>query len=172
MAEGASSRHRVNVAVETTAGAQSSMTSKMTHRRQSGLSTSSTGSELSHSESVRTAMSNSRFPQEITDYIVDLLHDEPGALRQCCLVCRSWIPRTRKHLFGTIRFRTSTDLEAWKKAFPNPHNSPAHYTHSLGVDCPGVIAAVSEECGWIQSFSNVVQLKIWACMKNLKFYSP
>ncbi|KAF9789288.1 hypothetical protein BJ322DRAFT_975360, partial [Thelephora terrestris] len=50
-----------------------------------------------------TLMSDSRLPQEITDYILDLLHDEPKTLRQCCLVSRSWTPRTRKHIFGTVR---------------------------------------------------------------------
>ena len=126
---------------------------------------------MAHS-SIETVMSNPRLPQEITDYIVDFLQNEPGALRQCCLVSRSWVSRTRKYLFGTVRFKTSADLAVWKRAFSNPLNSPAYYTHCLGISCAKVIASVPEEHGWIQSFSNVVRLEIWACTRDLHPPSP
>lgn len=138
------------------------MTSHTVHRRQSGRSTSLT----------RTMMSYSRLPQEITDYVVDLLHDELEALRQCCLVSRSWVPRTRKHLFGTIRFRTTDNLQAWKEAFPNPLDSPGYHTHHLGIHCTKIIAAVPEECSRIQSFSNVVRLEVWTRTRTFIFTSP
>jgi len=38
--------------------------------------------------------SNPYLPPEILDYIVDLLHNSPNALKECCLVSKSWIPRT------------------------------------------------------------------------------
>ena len=31
----------------------------------------------------------SNLPPEILDYILDLLHDEPEALKECCLVSKS-----------------------------------------------------------------------------------
>jgi hypothetical protein len=34
------------------------------------------------------------------------LHDTRDALRNCCLIFKSWIPRTRKHLFADVRFYT------------------------------------------------------------------
>lgn len=109
-----------------------------------------------------TIMSDPRLPQEITDHIIDLLHDAPKTLRQCCLASRSCVPRARKHLFGTIRFESSADLDAWRKAFPDPLNSPAyHYTHRLGVYCAEVAAAVAKEWSSMQSFSNVLRLEIW-----------
>jgi len=58
-------------------------------------------------------MSNPGLPPEILDYIVDFLHDNQNALKRCCLVSKSWIPRTRKHLFADIRFEDGTSLELW-----------------------------------------------------------
>jgi len=70
-------------------------------------------------------MSNPHLPPEILDYTVDFLHDKPATLKQCCLVSKSWVPRTRGHLFASISFDFILDIEAWKKTFSNPENSPA-----------------------------------------------
>ena len=114
------------------------------------------------------AMSNRYFPPEILIHIVDNLHDEPQALRDCCLVARSWVPLTRKHLFAVVRFRSPKDLETWKKTFPDPSNSPAYYTHSLWVQCPQIVtAADAEEGGWIRSFSHVVNLNVESSVDGL-----
>jgi len=50
-----------------------------------------------------TTMSRS-LPPEILDLIVDHLHDEPTALKACCLVSKSWVPRTWNHLFALVEF--------------------------------------------------------------------
>ena len=106
-------------------------------------------------------MSNPSLPLEILDYIVDNLHDEPDALQGCCLVAKSWIPRTRKHLFADIRFSSPERLESWKKTFPNSSNSPAYHTHTLSVQCPQVVTmADAEGGGWIRTFSRVVRLEV------------
>ena len=109
----------------------------------------------------RKRMSGSRLPPEISDSIVDLLHDEPQALEQCCLVSKSWVPRTRRYLFRRIQFQHYADVSAWKKAFPNPANSPAYYTHSLVFSW--TVDIIAEEAGggsWIRAFSDVVRLEV------------
>ncbi|KAF9642424.1 hypothetical protein BDM02DRAFT_3124560, partial [Thelephora ganbajun] len=104
-------------------------------------------------------MSDPHLPPEICDYIVDLLHNEPDTLERCCLVSRSWVPRTRKHLFADIKFLYSDDLERWKKAFPDPSGSPTHHTHTLTVGCLQVVTVTdAQEGGWIRAFSNVTRL--------------
>ena len=40
--------------------------------------------------------------QELVDYIIDFLHDDPHSLRQCSRVCRSWLPASSLHLLRTI----------------------------------------------------------------------
>ena len=106
-------------------------------------------------------MSEPRLPPEISDYIVDLLHDQPETLKQCCLVSKSWVPRTRKHLFGTIAFQLLDDLTAWKETFPDPVNSPAHHLRSLSLNSTSaVVAVVVEEDYWMRVFTNVVELNL------------
>ena len=104
-------------------------------------------------------MSNPYLPPEILDYIVDLLHDNPKALKECCLVSKPWIPRTRKHLFAHIEFRTARSLQSWQKTFPDPSSSPAYYTHTL--ICSQATNAVDTGAGsWIKGFSRVVHFDV------------
>ena len=108
-----------------------------------------------------TTMSNPDLAQELVDAIVDLLHDATDALKNCCLVSKSWIPRARKHLFANVLFRDAKDLQSWKTTFPNPSTSPAHYAQSLSIRFPpDVTAADAEEGGWIPTFSRVVRFEI------------
>ena len=45
-------------------------------------------------------------PQEITDYILDFLHDNPKALRACARVCRAWQPTSYYHIFSHISLQS------------------------------------------------------------------
>jgi len=106
-------------------------------------------------------MSNPRLPAEIFDYMVDFLHDYPTALKKCCLVSKSWIPRTRSHLFVRVNFGSASGLRSWRKMFPDPSTSPAHYVKSLSINSSGTLrAAGAEGGGWIRSFSHVVDLAV------------
>jgi len=104
----------------------------------------------------------SNLPGEILDYIVDFLHDSQTELRNCCLVSKSWVPRTRRHLFADVRFDpTGTWLQSWKKMFPDASISPAHYTTDLTIACPEVLTDADEEVGgWIGGFSRVIHLSV------------
>jgi len=90
-------------------------------------------------------------PPETLDAIIDHLHDEPTTLKTCCTVSKSWVPRTRRHLFARVEFLTS-DLEVWKETFPDPSNSPAHYTRSLSI------YGITDADDWIRAFHNVEHL--------------
>lgn len=41
-------------------------------------------------------------PPEITDRIIDHLHGDLQSLRQCSLVCKVWLPRSRYHYFHSV----------------------------------------------------------------------
>ena len=103
-------------------------------------------------------MSLPRFPPETLDHIVDHLQDDLGALTQCCLVSKSWVPRTRRYLFAHIKL-SSNRLKMWKKAFPDPTNSPAHHTRTMNIDLDGEGA---ESGSWIREFSRVEGLSLSA----------
>jgi hypothetical protein len=78
-------------------------------------------------------MSKLYLPPELVDHITDFLHEEPEALKQCCLVSKSWIPRTRTHLFYHVRFKSRERLLAWNENFPDPEDTPAIYVRSLSI---------------------------------------
>ena len=117
----------------------------------------------SFSHLAETAMPNPYrcLPSEILDHIIDLLHDEFGTLKQCCLVSKSWVPRTRKHLFADIEFRFASDLGSWKKTFPDAATSPAFHARTLLAGCPRLITpSDGGEGGWIRAFSGVRSLDV------------
>ena len=104
-------------------------------------------------------MSNSDLPAEILDHIIDHLHDATDSLKNCSLVSKSWIPRTRKHLFADIKFDTVKCLQSWKEAFPDPSTSPACYAKTLFIDC--VVAGADADVGdWVRGFSRVACLEL------------
>src|SRR5579872_882007 len=108
-------------------------------------------------------------PPEMLDTIIDHLYGEQVTLKLCCLVSRSWVSRARKHLFAHIEFHPlgSPDLDGWMKAFPDPSNSPSHYTRILSIHGPPVIAFASNlGYPWIRSFSYVVELEVDAVWSN------
>ena len=95
-------------------------------------------------------------PPEIYDHIVDLLQVHPCALKQCCLISKSWVPRTRKHLFAEVRFSSGDRLKSWKNVFPDPASSPGYHTRTLSV-CRNL-----EDAGdgnWLAGFPRVERLE-------------
>ena len=100
------------------------------------------------------------FPPEILNLIVDHLHTEPTTLNACCVVSKPWIHRTRTHLFARIKFdTTNSDIERWKKAFPDSSSSPAHHTRHLLVRGLSAVTA-ADAGGWIRAFHNLVHLQL------------
>ena len=101
-------------------------------------------------------------PPEIPDLIIDHLDDEPTTLKACCVVSKSWVPRTRKHHFARVEFDAwKLHLNLWKKTFPGPSNSPDYHTRTLSV-CDVQIATVADAGvgSWIRVFHNIVDLRL------------
>ena len=106
-------------------------------------------------------MSDPYLLPEIFDFIIDLLHDNPKALNECCLLSKSWVRRTRKHLFAEIQIRTTGDLTSWKETFPNPRSSPGYYARTLFIGRSQVVReAGGEEGGWVRAFSRIERLTV------------
>jgi hypothetical protein len=105
---------------------------------------------------------SSFLPPEILDLIIDHLHDEPTALKPCCVVSKSWVPRTRRHLFERVEFDgRESSIRSWIKVFPDPSNSPAHHTLSLSIRNSDVVTSASPDAhAWIRSFDHLVKLQV------------
>ena len=58
-----------------------------------------------------------RFPQEVCDIIIDHLHGEQTALRQCSLVCTSWMASSSLHLFERLSWPPA---RLHTRAWPRP----------------------------------------------------
>ena len=67
-------------------------------------------------------------PPEILDYIIDLTGGNSRILRACSLVAKSWVARSRMHLFRDIRLHF---YHNWQKVMPVGPTSPAIYTRTL-----------------------------------------
>ncbi|KZT67080.1 hypothetical protein DAEQUDRAFT_409985 [Daedalea quercina L-15889] len=61
------------------------------------------------------------FPQEILEYIVDFLWDDPMSLARCSLVCRAWLWATADHLIwytsGALSISSCKTLAGYGRAF-------------------------------------------------------
>ena len=101
---------------------------------------------------------SSSLPPEILDFIVDFLHAKRDALRACCLVSKSWVHRTRRHIFVHVKF-SKFRIDLWKKTFPDPSDSPARYARNLSICTPAVVTSVDTSVGGlIRTFSGIIRL--------------
>ena len=109
----------------------------------------------------RTTMTPT-LPPEILDLIIDHLRDEPITLESCCLVSKSWVLRTSRHLFARVEFDPGkSPIESWMKTFPDPSNSPAIYTRSLSIsDLQNFTASGSSLQTWVCAFRNLEHMNI------------
>ena len=101
-------------------------------------------------------------PPEIIDGIIELLHDDKGALKQCSLASKQWASHSQRYLFSAVEISSSGDLEGWKKTFPDSATSLAYYARSLTVR-PTRLVTESDgiDGGWIKPFTNVQRLELW-----------
>jgi len=100
-------------------------------------------------------------PLDMLNLCVDYLHHERTALKACCLVSKSWVPWSRRHLFARIEFTHDIPFKSWVEAFPNPLISPAHHTRTLKIQGRCAIATPGVHVGrWVRAFHNIVCLHI------------
>ena len=66
-------------------------------------------------------------PPETVDQIIDFV-DNYRTLRICSLVAKSWLYRSRMHLFRDVVLFSH---RRWQKIIPTGHTSPAVYTRTL-----------------------------------------
>ena len=96
-----------------------------------------------------------------------LLHrpprDESETPNECCIVSKPWVARIREHLFTVIASPSEKALKLKKKIFPDPPDSPSHYTHNLVVSCIRAATEADNRVGdSIQTFPRVVRSRLAA----------
>ena len=110
-------------------------------------------------------------PNEIQDRILDFLHDSKPTLKACSLVCKTWVPTSRYHLFSTGRIRLhGRDARSCETLLKNPNctiQSCMHFSASLddpetAVNVSNVLQCLSPSSLHIQQFSNLY----WHTLRN------
>jgi hypothetical protein len=76
-------------------------------------------------------------PPEITDRIIDFLHDDRKALYACSLVCREWVPSSHTHLFWTINLSRNCQTALLRLLEFTPQ--VRLYVRELSVDSHAVV---------------------------------
>jgi len=110
----------------------------------------------------RQSLMSPTIPPELFDLVIDHLHNEPDALKACCIVSKSFVTPARKQLFAHVEFDAlRSQLERWKKTFPDPSRSPARHTRSLFIyGDHDITAADTGVGGWVRTFHNVTHLEL------------
>ena len=80
-------------------------------------------------------MSFNNTPPEITDYVLDFLHDNPKALRACAQVCSTWLPTSYYHLFSRIALKSPKSCSAFCRVLQNTPRI-GHLVHDLSLVLP------------------------------------
>lgn len=62
-------------------------------------------------------------PLEIVEEIIDVLAGNVPSLRTCSLVSTSWIHRSRRHLFASIKLHSLLDIQSWFKTGLGPSSN-------------------------------------------------
>jgi hypothetical protein len=74
-----------------------------------------------------------RLPTELTDTIIDFLHDDEDNLANCSLVCKAWVPATRYHIFENLLL-DPWNIESFVDLINHPSNTVAPFIHQLVID--------------------------------------
>ncbi|KAF9526870.1 hypothetical protein CPB83DRAFT_857133 [Crepidotus variabilis] len=80
-----------------------------------------------------------RLPQELTDHIIDHLYDDSASLRSCALVCHSWLPPSRYHLFAKVSLKATS-----AQAEPSYLVERCKRLHRTLVESPEIICNIRE----------------------------
>lgn len=77
------------------------------------------GCMKSHSFSV-LATSCPRLPQELIDMVIDIMRDDPAALKACTLISRAWTKRARDLLLERVYVQTNSSLQHLSESLRKP----------------------------------------------------
>ncbi len=99
-------------------------------------------------------------PGELTDFIIDHLHDDSKALRSCAIVCRSWTVRAYSHLWSLLRLCDGLDYPGLIEGI---HGSPNIVHHVRTIETHGAFSEFAHRVlNSLGIFSNLEALTISA----------
>lgn len=95
-----------------------------------------------------------KLPQELVEYIIDFLHDDPITLNACSLTGHAWCSAARQHTFGTINISTKSHIASLEKS-----NGPFSYTQTLSIWPKCATMRILNASGWSR-LANLTNLSL------------
>ncbi|KAF9653706.1 hypothetical protein BDM02DRAFT_3107685 [Thelephora ganbajun] len=84
---------------------------------------------------------SSYIPPELTDQIIDHLHNDSKSLNACALTTRDWLPSTRYHRFRSIRFHSAKKIHAFHRLSQVAPDLLPYYQEAVICDNSGYVPA-------------------------------
>ncbi|OJT10938.1 hypothetical protein TRAPUB_12559 [Trametes pubescens] len=106
-------------------------------------------------------VSQSILPPELCDATIDYLWDDVDSLRACSLVCQSWLPCSRFHLFRNVRLRHADDMLRFRALLASsPSIAYCVRKLSLSADYAGATpeGAAQEDDAWVNGVATLLPL--------------
>jgi len=83
--------------------------------------------------STRGGLQRSFVPQEISDYTLSFVQTEIECLKQCSLVCRSWLYASREYLFRSIEINHA-NADEFARVVGNPSSTLPSYVQKIRLN--------------------------------------
>lgn len=105
------------------------------------------------------------FPQEVTDDLIDWIAISSAGqrdphLRSCSLVARSWVQRSRRHLFHSVELASASDINNWIGNVRPGVGGVSGYVRKLWMNC--------HWDQWSQRFPSVEHLRSFTHVEELR----
>ena len=113
-------------------------------------------------------------PQELSDMIIDYLHNDEAALRSAGLVCKSWFPESRFQLFSDIKLSVYNSTSGLSEAICAQGSTIPPYILHLEIENKGQDAKNDVDLALLRlpPFSNLKTLSLgqinWASLTGAK----
>jgi hypothetical protein len=99
-----------------------------------------------------------RLPPELIDEIIKLLRQDRAALGTCALVCRSWVPASRRYLFKHVILRSWPEvIDAFKRLSSTMCTFASAVQH---LDFKSGAFLLYDSFDFVSKFQNVTQLSL------------
>jgi hypothetical protein len=100
-----------------------------------------------------------RLPPELIDEIIKLLrsHKDRAALGTCALVCRSWVPASRRYLFKHVILHSWDAIHAFKRLCSTMCTFASAVRH---LDFKSNAVLLYDSFDFVSKFQNVTQLSL------------
>jgi hypothetical protein len=85
-------------------------------------------------------MSSRILPPELTDNIIDHLHDDPATLHSCALVNSTWLPASRYHIFRRVSIRIIEGTYPYNTSY----SGDARRLYQIVVSSPEIVPYICD----------------------------